>query len=82
MTRNSHSRKPKGHRPIGGDDDPGLHIHNVRRAYRRPHAEEWVQSIEDEEIEELEDFDELSDLEDRELGAFEESGEPEEEEQE
>jgi hypothetical protein len=82
MTRNSHGRKPKGRRPVGGDDDPGLRIHDVRRAYRRPHAEEWAHNVEDEEIEELEDFDELSDFEDRELGVLEESGEPEEEEQE
>jgi hypothetical protein len=81
MTKNSRGRKLKGRKPAG-DDDAALHIHNVRRAYKRPHPEEWVHGLEDEEIEELEDFDELSDLEDRELGVFEESGEPEEEEQE
>ena len=61
-------------------DDPGTRIHDLRRAYKRPHGEDWQQSFEDEEVEELEDFDELSDIEDSELDGLEQLMEPDEEE--
>jgi len=78
MFKDSHGRKPKPRRP--GDDDPGRRIHDVRRAYKRPHGQEWQSAFEDEEVEELEDFDDLSGLEDSELDALKELVEPDEEE--
>ncbi len=80
MARNAHGGNPRARKP--SDDGPEFRIHDMRRAYKRPHHEEWTHGFEDEEVEELEDFDELSDFEDRELGVLDESAEPEEEEQE
>jgi hypothetical protein len=80
MSKNSHGRKPKPKpkRPTG--DDSADRVHDVRRAYKRPHPQEWQGTFEDEEVEELEDFDELSDIEDDELDDLERSIEPDEEE--
>jgi len=79
MSTNSHGRKPKPKLRRPGEDDPGRRIHDVRRAYRRPHGQEW-QAFEGEEVEELEDFDDLSEIEDSELDVLEELAEPDEEE--
>jgi hypothetical protein len=78
MPKNSHGRKPKPKRPAG--DDSGDRVHDVRRAYKRPHQQDWQGAYEDQEIEELEDFDALSDIEDSELDDLERFIEPDEEE--
>ena len=66
MTRNSRGRKPRAGRP--SDDGPEFRIHDVRRAYKRPHQyEEWDEAVEGEEMEEIEDFDDLSDIEEDDL---------------
>jgi hypothetical protein len=79
MSKNSHGRKPKPKLRRPGEDDPGSRIHDVRRAYKRPHGQEW-QASEGEEVEELEDFDDLSEIEDSELDVLEGLAEPDEEE--